>query len=151
VRILNPDENGCGEVALSGPGFFDAYAAPWQSRERVLCDGWFCTGDIGRVDEDGYLLLVGRKTAVINLAGRKVFPEEIEAVLNRHPAVSESRVYGRVHPHLGEVVEAEIVLSAENAGIENLSHFCREHLASYKIPTRFHVVPALPRTPATGK
>jgi len=65
--------------------------------------------------------------------------------------VSESRVSGRQHPHLGEVVEAEIVLTAENASIENLSQFCRAHLAAYKIPTRFHVVPALPRTPVTGK
>ena len=55
-------------------------------------DGWFGTGDIGRIDAEGFLFLVGRKTAVINLAGRKVFPEEIEAVLNRHPAVRESRV-----------------------------------------------------------
>ena len=81
---------------------FDAYAAPWLPREKVLRDGWFYTGDIGRIDQDGFLFLIGRKTAVINLAGRKVFPEEIEAVLNRHPAVRESRVYGRAHPHLGE-------------------------------------------------
>ena len=151
VKILSPDENGVGEIAVAGPGICDAYAAPWQSREQILRDGWFITGDLGRLDAEGFLFLISRKTAVINLAGRKVFPEEIEAVLNRHPAVRESRVFGRVHPHLGEVVEAEIVLSTENASIENLNLFCREHLASFKIPTRFHVVPALPRTPATGK
>jgi long-chain acyl-CoA synthetase len=151
LNICHPDGNGCGEVMVAGPGFFDAYDNPWTWREQLMPDGWFATGDIGRVDEQGYLYLVGRKAAVINLAGRKVFPEEIEAVLNRYPVVRESRVFGRVHPHLGEVVEAEIVLSAENASIENLSHFCREHLASFKIPTCFHVVPALPRTSATGK
>jgi long-chain acyl-CoA synthetase len=151
VKILSPDEHGVGEIAVAGPGICDAYAAPWQSREQILRDGWFITGDLGRFDADGFLFLLSRKTAVINLAGRKVFPEEIEAVLNCHPAIRESRVFGRVHPHLGEVVEAEIVLSAENASTENLSHFCREHLASYKIPTRFHIVPALPRTPLTGK
>jgi len=151
VKILAPDENGVGEIAVAGPGICDAYAAPWQSREHILRDGWFITGDLGRLDADGFLFLISRKTAVINLAGRKVFPEEIEAVLDRHPAVRESRVFGRVHPHLGEVVEAEIVLSTDNASIENLNHFCREHLASFKITTRFHVVPALPRTPATGK
>jgi len=151
VKILSPDENGVGEVAVAGPGICDAYAAPWQPREKILREGWFVTGDLGKFDADGFLFLLSRKTAVINLAGRKVFPEEIEAVLNRHPAIRESRVFGRVHPHLGEVVEAEIVLSAENASTENLSHFCREHLASYKIPTRFHTVPALPRTPVTGK
>jgi long-chain acyl-CoA synthetase len=151
LNIRNPDSDGCGEVRFAGPGFFDAYDNPWTWREQLMPDGWFATGDVGRVDEQGYLLLAGRKAAVINLAGCKVFPEEIEAVLNRHPAVRESRVFGRVHPHLGEVVEAEIVLSAEMASIENLPHFCREQLASFKIPTRFHVVPTLPRTSATGK
>ncbi len=151
VKILSPDEHGVGEVAVRGPGICDAYAAPWQPRETILRDGWFVTGDLGRFDADGFLFLLSRKTAVINLAGRKVFPEEIEAVLDQHPSIKESRVFGRVHPHLGEVVEAEIVLSAPDAGIENLSHFCREHLAAYKIPTRFHTVPALPRTPVTGK
>jgi long-chain acyl-CoA synthetase len=151
VKILSPDENGVGEIAVAGPGICDAYAAPWQSRENILRDGWFVTGDLGKFDAEGFLFLLARKTAVINLAGRKVFPEEIEAVLDRHPAVRESRVFGRVHPHLGEVVEAEIVLADENAKIQNFSLFCREHLAAYKIPTRFHFVPALPRTAATGK
>jgi long-chain acyl-CoA synthetase len=151
VKIILPDENGVGEIAVTGPGICDAYAAPWQPREQLLRNGWFVTGDLGRMDTDGFLFLISRKTAVINLAGRKVFPEEIEAVLNRHPAIRESRVFGRAHPHLGEVVEAEIVLSGAENGIENLPHFCREHLASFKIPTRFHIVPALPRTPATGK
>ncbi|HVU07875.1 MAG TPA: class I adenylate-forming enzyme family protein [Verrucomicrobiae bacterium] len=151
VKILSPDENGVGEIAVAGPGIFDAYAAPWQSHETILRDGWFVTGDLGRFDADGFLFLLSRKTAVINLAGRKVFPEEIEAVLNRHPAVAESRVFGRAHPHLGEVVEAEIVLAGAANGFEDLPAFCHEHLAAFKIPARFHVVDALPRTPVTGK
>jgi long-chain acyl-CoA synthetase len=151
VRIVNPDADGCGELAVAGPGLFDAYVAPWVPREEVLHDGWFFTGDIARLAEDGFLYLLSRKTAVINLAGRKVFPEEIEAVLNRHPSVRESRVVGRPHPHLGEVVEAEIVLSSPDAKLDSLPAFCREHLAGYKIPTRFTRVAALPRTPVTGK
>jgi long-chain acyl-CoA synthetase len=151
VRIINPDENGCGELAVSGPGIFDAYVAPWIPRDEVLREGWFFTGDIGRLDADGFLFLLSRKTAVINLAGRKVFPEEIEAVLNRHPSVRESRVYGRPHPHLGEVVEAELVLEPPDAGIDPVRQYCREHLASYKVPMRYTVVAALPRTPVTGK
>jgi long-chain acyl-CoA synthetase len=151
IRIKHPDNGGVGEVEVSGPGFFDAYATPWMSREQVLRKGWFNTGDIGRIDEHGFLYLVGRKTAVINLAGRKVFPEEIEAVLNRHPNVSESRVYGRVHPHLGEVVEADLVLHSPEADLGPVREFCRAHLASFKIPSRLRVVSALPRTAATGK
>jgi len=151
VKIVAPDEQGCGEVAVAGPGMFDAYASPWRSREEVLRDGWFLTGDIGRMDAEGFLHLVSRKAAVINLAGRKVFPEEIEAVLNRHPAVRESRVYGRLHAHLGEVVEAEVVLHSPEADLESVRAFCRDHLASFKIPTRLRPVNALPRTTVTGK
>jgi long-chain acyl-CoA synthetase len=151
VRIVNPDANGCGELAVAGPGIFDAYVAPWVPREQVLRDGWFFTGDIGRFDVDGFLFLLSRKTAVINLAGRKVFPEEIEAVINRHPAVRESRVYGKPHPHLGEVVVAELVLAQPDAGVDPIRQYCREHLASYKVPMHYQVVDALPRTPVTGK
>jgi len=151
VRIVNPDEHGNGELAVSGPGIFDAYVSPWIPREQVLREGWFYTGDIGRLDADGFLFLLSRKTAVINLAGRKVFPEEIEAVINRHPAVRESRVYGRPHPHLGEVVVAELVLAQPEAGVDPIRQYCREHLASYKVPMHYQAVDALPRTPVTGK
>jgi long-chain acyl-CoA synthetase len=151
VHIRNPDRGGYGEVVFAGPGFFDAYDNPWTPREQLMPDGWFATGDIGRVDAQGYLFLAGRKAAVINLAGRKVFPEEVETVLNRHPAIRESRVYGATHPHLGETVEAEIVLHQPEAGLDSVRAFCREHLASYKVPTRFTIVNALPRTAVTGK
>ncbi len=151
LKILGPDEEGRGEIAIRGPGFFDAYAAPWLERADILQEGWFNTGDIGRLDADGFLYLSGRKTAVINLAGRKVFPEEIESVLNRHPAVRESRVYGRVHPQLGEVVEAEMVLAQPDADTESVRDFCRKHLGAHKMPASFRVVESLPRTAGTGK
>ena len=151
IRILSPDDDGRGEIAVRGPGMFDAYASPWISRAEVAPDGWFCTGDIGRIDADGYLFLLSRKTAAINLAGRKVFPEEIETVLNRHPAVRESRAYGRPHPHLGEIIEADLVLASGNAALDSIRAHCRAHLASYKIPTRLNVVTELPRTAVTGK
>ncbi len=151
LRIEKPDAEGCGELAVRGPGICDAYVAPWVAREQILRDGWFFTGDIGRFDADGFLHLLSRKTAVINLAGRKVFPEEIESVLNQHPDVRESRVFGTTHPHLGEVVEAELVMAQPDAKLDSVRAYCRDHLASYKIPMRFHIVAALPRTPVTGK
>ena len=151
VRIEHPDDNGRGEIQIRGPGFLDAYAAPWLPREEVLRDGWYQTGDMGRLDGDGFLFLLGRTTAVINLAGRKVFPEEIEEVLNRHPAVRESRVYGRAHPHLGEIVEADVVWDDGEPLLDSVRAHCREHLAAYKIPTTLRTVSALPRTPVTGK
>ena len=150
VAIRNADSDGRGEVVVAGPGIFDAYTNPWTSRDQVMPDGWFATGDMGRLDAQGYLFLAGRKTAVINLAGRKVFPEEIESVLNRHPAVTESRVYGSAHPHLGEVVEAEVVLR-EAAATEALRDFCRARLSADKVPGRFRVVKHIQKTAVTGK
>ena len=151
VRVLAPDADGCGDIALRGPGICDAYVAPWTTRAGFAPDGWFVTGDIGRVDESGRVFLLSRKTAVINLAGRKVFPEEIEAVLNEHPAVIESRAFARAHPHLGEVLEAELVLNTAEDLLGGILAHCRERLAAYKIPARFHIVSQLPRTAVTGK
>jgi long-chain acyl-CoA synthetase len=150
VNIRDPDHDGFGEVVVSGPGIFDAYVNPWTSRDQMMPDGWFATGDIGRLDAQGYLFLAGRKTAVINLAGRKVFPEEIESVLNRHPSVTESRVYGSAHPHLGEVVEAEVVLR-EAITTSALRDFCRAHLSADKVPSQYHVVKLIPKTAVNGK
>ncbi len=150
VNIRNPDRDGYGEVVVSGPGIFDAYTNPWTSRDQLMPDGWFVTGDIGRMDTSGFLFLAGRKTAVINLAGKKVFPEEIESSLNRHPAVRESRVYGVAHPHLGEVVEAEVVLDSA-ATPEALRDFCRAHLSADKVPSHFHFVQHIAKTTVTGK
>jgi long-chain acyl-CoA synthetase len=150
VNIRDADADGYGDVVVSGPGFFDAYTNPWTERDQLVLDGWFATGDIGRMDAQGYLFLAGRKTAVINLAGRKVFPEEIESVLNRHPAVSESRVYGSAHPHLGEVVEAEVVLR-EPTATASLRDFCRGRLSADKVPSHFRIVKLIPKTVVTGK
>jgi acyl-CoA synthetase (AMP-forming)/AMP-acid ligase II len=150
VRIRDPDSSGLGEVMVAGPGFLDAYANPWTPREQVLADGWFATGDIGRSDAEGFLYLVGRKAAVINLAGRKVLPDEIEAVLNRHPAVRESRVYGAAHSHVGEVIEAEVALQSLIEP-QVLRDFCRAHLSTEKVPSRISVVHSVARTAVTGK
>jgi long-chain acyl-CoA synthetase len=150
VNIRDPDSEGCGELMVAGPGLFDGYDDPWVSREQLMPDGWFATGDLGRMDSDGFLYLVGRKVAVINLAGRKVFPEEIEAVLNRHPAVRESRVYGMAHPHLGEVIEAEVALHSI-VEPEILREFCRAHVSADKVPCRIHIITKVSRTAVTGK
>jgi long-chain acyl-CoA synthetase len=151
LRILDAGSDGSGDLTVSGPGIFDAYAHPWISRREVMPDGWFRTGDIARIDDDGFVFLLGRTTAVINMAGRKVFPEEIEAVLNRHPAVRESRVYGRAHPHLGELIAAEVVPARPETDAEELRDFCRQHLTAFKVPTEIHLVTAVARTAATGK
>ena len=152
IAIREPDANGVGEILLRGPGMFDTYLHPWQPREEVLENGWLHTGDLGSIDEDDCVTIAGRLKSVINVAGLKCFPEEIEAVLNEQPDILESRVYAHPHPETGSVPAAEIVLrDPENPpkNIRLITH-CRERLAAYKVPLKFTFVPALART-ASGK
>jgi long-chain acyl-CoA synthetase len=149
LRIADPDELGVGEVLIRGRGMFDAYFSPWRLREEVLRDGWFDTGDLGRVDEQGRLSLLGRSKTVIVCAGMKVFPEEVEEVINTMPGVKESRVFGQPHPQYGQMPVAEVVASDAEV-IEKLRPYCFEHLSSYKVPVEFRLVESIPKT-VSGK
>jgi len=145
---LAPD----GEVLVRGKGMFDAYFSPWQPRSVCQPDGWFHTGDIGEFAEDGNLRLIGRRKAVINFSGMKIFPQEIEEVLNQHPAVAESLVYGEPHPEYGQLPCAKVVWREDALPFDEaaLRAFCRTRLAVHKIPKVFTCVPELPKT-ASGK
>lgn len=149
IALDNKDQEGVGEIRIKGKGMLDAYYAPWQSRDDILVDGWFKTGDLGKIDKDGFLFIVGRNKDVINFAGMKVFPQEVEAVLNEHPDVKESLVYGVSHPQLGQLPYAKIVLqnSATNDNMTDaLRRFCYQRLAQYKVPKDFEFVEFLPKT-----
>jgi len=154
ARIDNPDAEGVGEVYLRGKGMLDAYFSPWRGRDQVLVDGWFRTGDLGRIDSDGFLFLAGRENNVINFAGMKIFPDEVESVLNQHPAVRESLVYATSHAQYGELPCADIVSPAENEAADldttELRRFCYQRLAPYKVPKELRRVPHLDKT-ASGK
>lgn len=152
VRIENPDAEGKGDILIRGPGMFDAYLSPFRLRAELCADGWFRTGDIGYVDAAQYLFIDGRSKNVIIFAGMKVFPYEVEAVLNEHPLVRESRVSGMKTPGFGELPVAEIVADGELPADwqTELRKFCFARLAVYKVPKQFSVVPSLPRT-ASGK
>ena len=152
VAIFSDDgvrlaEGATGEVGVRGAGLFSGYYAPWQRLEEVTRDGWFLTGDLGRMDARGALHLEGRKKTVIFVAGVKFFPEEVEACINRFGGIVESRVSGVPHPRLGQVPRAEIVVAPEGCDLEALGAHCARALASYKVPIDFTVVPAIPRTP----
>lgn len=136
-----------GEIGVRGAGLFSAYYAPWQPREAVTRDGWFLTGDIGRIDEGGSLHLEGRTKSVIFVAGVKFFPDEVEACINGFPGVMESRVLGEPHPRLGQVPRAEVVLAAGGCDLDGLKAHCTRALSTYKVPMEFTVVPAIARTP----
>ncbi|MGB6220664.1 class I adenylate-forming enzyme family protein [Haloferula sp.] len=143
-------ENTAGELHIRGPGLLDAYLVPWNP--QPLADGWFASGDLVVRDPEGYLTLVGRKKSVINVAGMKVFPEEIEAILNLHPEVERSRVLGKEHPQMGQIPVAEIIPADPSHPPKpvTLQKHCRQHLSAYKVPMRFSFVDSLPLT-ASGK
>ncbi len=141
-----------GEICIGGPGLLDAYLDPWLLASEILESGSFRTGDQGWFDADGDLHLSGRRANRISMAGMKFFSEEVEAVLDRHPSVQVSRVFGRDHAHLGEIPVAEIVPTdlAAPPNRRELTLHCRAALPGYKVPREFRVVDALPRT-ETGK
>ena len=138
-----------GEVVVESKAVAQRYALGAPSGPSPLLDGAFRTGDIGRMDSDGFLTLVGRRDAMINVGGLKVSPAEVSATLERHLAVSEAAVLGLPDGHSEEVVYAVVALS-EPVGEQELIEFCREALAEHKVPRRIEIRDELPRT-ATGK
>jgi long-chain acyl-CoA synthetase len=147
---LREDGTGVGEILLRGPGMFSAYFSPWRTREDLDPEGWFHTGDLGRVDENGYLYIVGRTKEVINFAGMKIFPAEVESVLNQHPSVRECQVVGVAADRYGQWPAARIVPAGDEFDESSVRRFCYERLAAYKVPKTFEVVVRLPRT-GSGK
>lgn len=140
-----------GELWIKGPGMFDAYLSPWQTVDEICIDGWFATGDLAVTDAAGRIYLRGRKKSVINVGGMKVFPEEIEAVIERHPAIRRCRVSGGPHTVLGTVPIADVILiDGEKMESKELIQWCRTSLSPYKIPVRVKFVEHLPIT-ASGK
>ena len=153
VTILDKDAEGVGEICIQGRGMLEAYFSPWQNRRNIMEDGWFHTGDFGKIDKDGFLTIIGRKKNVINFAGMKIFPDEVEAVLNQYPFIEESVVFEAPHPVYGALPVAKIVMKnslKQALDVENLRQFCYQQLAPYKVPKEFICVDHLPKT-ASGK
>jgi len=145
-----------GELCVAGPQVMKGY---WNQPEetaralRLHADGriWFHTGDVARMDEDGYTTIVQRKKDMIIVDGFNVFPSEVEAVLYMHPAVRLAAVIGRPDPYHGEVVKACLVLKdGASATAEELLAHCRKELAPYKMPAQIDIRSALPMS-AVGK
>jgi malonyl-CoA/methylmalonyl-CoA synthetase len=144
---LSPDK---GEILVRGPNVFSGYRnRPEANEEAFTDDGWFHTGDLGALDEDGYLTIVGRAKELIISGGYNVYPREVEDVLRLHPAVVDAAVVGTPDPQWGEIVTAYVEMSSAVEGAE-LTAFVGEHLAAYKRPRLVLVVEALPRN-ALGK
>ncbi|WP_187276607.1 class I adenylate-forming enzyme family protein [Parahaliea maris] len=154
VRIVADDGSDCppglaGEVLVQAKQCMLGYWQQPDDTETTLAGGWLHTGDIGRLDEAGYLYLVDRKKDMIISGGENVASREVEEVVRQHPAVRDCAVIGLPHARWGEVVAAVIQLAGEASDSE-LSDYCRQHLAGYKTPRRWMRVPALPLN-ASGK
>jgi long-chain acyl-CoA synthetase len=140
-----------GEIVIRGPGVMKGYWNRPEDTERALRGGWLHSGDIGRMDEDGYVFIVDRVKDMINVSGFKVWPAEVEQYLYKMPQVQEVAVYGLPHPEKGEqVVVAVVPKAGQRLSGDELIAYCRANIAAYKVPSRVDVVDALPKSP-TGK
>jgi malonyl-CoA/methylmalonyl-CoA synthetase len=146
---LPPDTDG--EIEVRGPHVCAGYwNRPDATAERFMPDGWFRTGDLGRVSADGYYTITGRATDLIISGGYNVYPREVEELLQQCPGVDDVAAVGLPDPDLGEQVVAAVVRNDPGLGEDHIVSFCRDHLASYKKPRRVFFVDALPRN-ALGK
>jgi long-chain acyl-CoA synthetase len=140
-----------GEICVRSPGVMTAYWHADDASATALAGGWLHTGDIGHLDEDGYLYVVDRKKDLILRGGFNVYPRDIEDVLLAHPAVAQAGVVGRPDPRLGEEVVAFVSLRPDaRATPEELTAYAKQHLAANKYPRQVTMVPAVPLT-SVGK
>ncbi|MBJ7452894.1 MAG: AMP-binding protein, partial [Blastococcus sp.] len=140
-----------GEIAIRGENVMRGYWNRPEETATAIPDGWFRTGDLARLDEQGYFFIVDRKKEMIIRGGYNVYPREIEEALYEHPAVAEVACIGIAHPELGEEVAAAVALKpGASAEVDELQAFVKERVAAYKYPRHLWLVDALPKGP-TGK
>ncbi|MCS7121088.1 MAG: long-chain fatty acid--CoA ligase [Archaeoglobaceae archaeon] len=145
--ILPPGE--IGELAIFGPQVMKGYWKMEDETKKTLINGWLLTGDLAKVDDDGYFYIVDRKKDLIIAGGYNIYPREVEEVLYEHPAVLEAAVIGVPDPYRGETVKAFVVLKPEYKGkitAEELEKFCKDKLAPYKIPRIWEFRDDLPKS-----
>jgi len=154
VKIVDDDgnevpTNEVGEIAVKGPSVMKGYWNKPAETEEAFKGGWFHTGDLGKLDEEGYLHIVGRKKEMIIASGFKVFPREVEEVIHAYPKVKEVAVVGLPDPVRGESVKAFVVLKdGMTAAPQELDEYCRKNLAAFKVPRTYEFVQSIPRTPS---
>lgn len=155
IRILDPDTGRelptgeVGEIVLRSAGVFKGYWNKPEATAKTLRDGWVYTGDMGKMNAEGYLTFIGRFKEMIKVSGYSVFPEEVETILIKHPAVAQAAVIPLPDAEKGEVVKAFIV---RKPGAElneaSLVAWCRDNMAPYKVPRAVRFLDALPATGA---
>ncbi len=137
-----------GEIIFRGPQMCRGYYNMPDETKKAIRDGWFYTGDIGRVDEDGYLYIVDRKKDMIIAGGYNIYPRDIDEVLFEHPKILEACAVGIKDAYRGETVKAFVVVKpGETLTEEELNQYCRENLAAYKVPRVYEFIDSLPKSP----
>jgi long-chain acyl-CoA synthetase len=156
MRVVDEEDNEVqdgevGEIVIRGPNVMKGYWNRPEATAEAVRDGWFHTGDLARVDQDGYFRIVDRKKDLIIRGGYNVYPREIEEVLYEHPAIAEAAVIGLPHSSLGEEVGAVVVLKpGADISPDELRAYVKGQVAAYKYPRRVWITDALPKGP-TGK
>ncbi len=145
LRELPPDE--VGELCVRGPQVMAGYWNRPEETARALRDGWLYTGDVARMDRDGFTYIVDRKKDMIIAGGFNIYPREVEEVLYEHPSVQEAVAVGIPDAYRGETVKAYLVLKqGQEATSDEIVAFCRERMAKYKVPTAVEFRDTLPKT-----
>jgi long-chain acyl-CoA synthetase len=140
-----------GELLVKGPHVMKGYWKAPEESSRVLRDGWLYTGDIAKMDADGYVYIVDRKKEMIKYKGFSIAPAEVEAVLFKHPAVADCAVIGKPDEEAGEIPKALVMLRpGEDVSAEVLMDFVSSHIAGYKSVREVEFVAVIPKT-ASGK
>lgn len=139
-----------GELIVRGPNIMKGYYNMPEETARAIRDGWLYTGDLARMDEEGYFYIVDRKKDLIIVGGFNVYPREVEEVLYTHPNIVEAAVVGFPDENFGEAVHAFIVLKEQTTSTEDIRAFCEERLVKYKVPTTIELIDELPKN-STGK
>jgi len=135
-----------GEIQTRGPSVFEGYLDESVHDARSFVDGWFRTGDLGRIGDDGYVTITGRIKELINRGGEKIGPQEVERVIGEHPAVADVCVFAIAHPTLGEDVAAAVIpVDDVDASEQSIVEFARKRLAAFKVPRRVVFVHEFPK------
>lgn len=156
VRIVREDGSDCsvgeaGEILVKGRGMMVEYYQQPDATEKAFSNGWYCTKDVGYLDEKGFLFLRGRKDSLIISGGENIYPEEVTNVILKMPEVAEAAVYGVPDPKWGEHVKASVVLTpGANVSADELKAFCKANMPSFRVPREIEILESLPKN-ATGK
>ncbi|CAB1084252.1 hypothetical protein JY97_16050 [Alkalispirochaeta odontotermitis] len=154
ARIVDQDNHSLpagevGELICRGPNVMQGYHCNPQATDEAIRDGWLFTGDLARIDDEGFVYIVDRKKEMIVSGGENIYPREIEEVIIRHPSVADVAVIGIPHSKWGETVKAIVVpVPGRKISEKEVIEFCKKYLASYKKPTQVVFVPEIPRNPS---